>query len=214
MKGERALGLILGLCAGILVDSCLIVLFSLVLIFMAPILFIPPAIGVVLGLQSARAGRLPSWGWPRMVLAGGVLLVLAVIVPYFAAAGELRWQGRQIPVPPDSSTVGVRIGPLGSSMAGPSVTRIFETKADEETVLSYYSEQLAQDGWRLFSDLENGSWFVKSGRHMFVRVAGEGERTLVTVTLNQDHVFAPWLLLLAVLLFATAVWARNRSMLS
>lgn len=212
MTGERALGVILGLCAGIFVDSCLIVLFSLLLIFMAPILFIPPAAGVVLGLQTARAGRLPSWGWPRMVLAGGFLLVLAVLVPYLAAAGELRWQGRQIPVPPDSYAVQVRAGPLGSSMAGPSVTRVFEVKADEEAVLSYYSRQLGQDGWQMFSSLENGSWFVRSGRHMFVRVAAEGERTLVTVTLNQDRVFAPWFLLLAVLVFSSAVWARNRSM--
>ena len=212
MTGERTLGVILGVCAGVLVDSCLIVLFSLLLIFMAPILFIPPAAGVVLGLQTARAGRLPSWGWPKMIFAGGVLLILAVVVPYFAAAGELRWQGRQIPVPPDSSAVQVRTGPLGSSMAGPSVTRIFETKADEEAVLSYYSGQLTRDGWQLLGDLENGSWFVRSGRHMFVRIAADGGRTLVTVTQNQDRVLAPWLLLLAVLVFATAVWARNRSM--
>ena len=147
-----------------------------------------------------------------MILAGSVLLVLAVLGPYLAAAGELRWQGRQIPVPPDSSTVQVRTGPLGSSMAGPSVTRIFETKADKEAVLFFYSEELGREGWQMFNDLENGSWFVRSGRHMFVRVAADDGPTLVTVTHNQDRVIAPWLLLLAVLVFASALWARNRSM--
>jgi hypothetical protein len=210
MTREKALGLILGLSAGILVDSCLIVLLSFLIIFLSPILLAPPVFGILWGLRSAREGRLPAWNWSKIILTGGIFLILAVLIPYFVAAGELRWHGTQIPQPPDSIMVEVRTGPFGSSMAGPSVTKIMETKASEATVLSYYWTELGKDGWQLFSELENGNWFVRSGRHIFVRLAGKQGRTLITVSYHQDRVIGPWLVLLLILISLIYAWIKGR----
>ena len=209
MKREQVLGVALGLSAGVLVDSCMIVLFSLLIVFISPILLVPPVAGVLLGLRSARAGRLPSWNWPKIILMGFIFLILAALLPYLVAAGELRWHGRQIPVPPDSTTVQVQTGPLGSSMAGPSVTHIFETGTGEEAVLSYYQKELGEDGWQMFSDLENGAWFVKSGRHMFVRLHEKQDLTIIAVTYNRDRVLGPWFILLVTLVCFFYVWFRS-----
>lgn len=210
MTRKTALGLVLGLSIGILADSSLFLLLHILIIFISPVLLIPPAAGMVLGNKLAGADMLPEWKWPGIILAGSASLILAVLTPYAVSVGELRWYGNNIPALPNSSIIEILTEPFGSSMAGPSVTHVFEPNADEKGVIPFYHKELTENGWKKVNDLENGAWFTRSGRHMFIRLAREQGRILVRVTYSLDSLLGPQLVLLLTLVLMFYVYFKYR----
>lgn len=207
---ENVLGAMLGLAAGVLVDSCLLVLAHLLLIFIVPVLFLPPIFGILSGLGWARVGLMPRWPWSAIVLAGVFCMAFAALSPYVASVAELRWQGRAIPVPPNATLLETRTGPFGSSMAGPSVTKVIEVGSDAEAVLQFYRERLEASGWKEMGAGEERARFTKAGNHMFVTASKNPGRTRVEVTYNQDAVKAPLFILLGVIVVYLYVWRASR----
>lgn len=195
MTREKTLGVLLGLAAGLLVDSCLVVVAYLLLILVFPLLIVSPLVGIVSGLSLARAGLLPRLPWLLIVPIGVTALSLAILTPYELSVLELRWQGRAIPTLPDSTLLVTRTGPLGSSMAGPSVTKIFDTGIKAGEVVPFYRAQLVANGWKAVSVGQGRARFTGDGGHTFVTVSQRSNNTRVVVTYNLDFVKAPWLVL-------------------
>lgn len=145
-----------------------------------------------------------------LVLICGISLPSATVAPYALSVVELRWLGQVIPAPPDSSLLETSTGPLGSSMAGPSVTKTFDTATKITSVVLFYRKQLEANGWKKVRTWKDGVWFARAGRHMFVKVSGQPHRTIVEVTYNKDYVTAPLLVLLAAVISCLYVWRVYR----
>jgi hypothetical protein len=76
--------------------------------------------------------------------------------------------------------------------------------------MSFYRTELEKDGWEKFRDLSDGAWFIRSGRHIFIKFAEKQSRISVTVTCNQDRVYSPWFVLIATLTGAFYIWFQYR----
>ncbi|MBN2178765.1 MAG: hypothetical protein JW743_05000 [Deltaproteobacteria bacterium] len=204
-------GIVVGLSAGLLVDSCLVVLAYPLIIFIFPILLIPPIVGIVFGLRLANAGMVPQWPWSVLVLTGIFSMTLATLTPYALSVVELRWQGHDIPVLPNALLLETHTGPLGSSMAGPSITKIMDTGNSGVDVVSFYWNELKRNSWMEVSIREDGAWFTKMGRHIFIDMSKNQARTRVKVTYNLASVKAPIVVLLAAFVSYLYVWHRYRN---
>jgi hypothetical protein len=197
-------GIIFGLAAGLLADSCLVTALYVLIIFIAPVLLVAPIVGIICGIRLAKAGIFPRLCWLTLVILGAASLVLAVLAPFYLSVFELRWHGLGVPIPPGATITETLTRPFGSSMAGPSVAHLLATEATDVEILRSYQEQLAGDGWKEVRASEEGAWFTKAGKHIFLEFMAEPDRSQIKVKYHIDGVIAPWIILL--LLFVTALY--------
>jgi len=211
MSHQRALGAVLGLAAGLLTASSMLVGAYILVVFLFPILLAPPVLGVILGLKLARSGALPRWPWAGIVALAVVILPVAALSPYALAVAELQVSGRDIPLPPEARAVATRTNPFGSASAGPIAVRLFETPRSAGDVVSFYRETLTQSGWREVSAAESRAWFTKEGSHLFVETGAQDGQTAVVARRHVDLVWSPWLMLLATAaIIAVLLWRYRR----
>jgi hypothetical protein len=126
-------------------------------------------------------------------LAAGIL---AILTPFILSAVELRWHGLEIPIPPESAITKTLTGPMGSSMAGPSVAHLLKIEAKNAETLQFYRRELEQNGWKEIQSSEEGAWFAKSGRHVFLEFAETSGSSQVKVKYHINQIIAPWVILL------------------
>lgn len=208
MTKKKTLGIILGLAIGVLIDSSLVVGLYVLVVFSIPILLIPPFFGIIYGLKLSNVESFPETNWPLIVLVGLTALTFATIAPYYISVFELRLHSSEIPVPQNSSKVLIGTNPFGSSMGGPFVSKHFETRNNWEEISSFYSLELAENGWQQFSQSEYKAWFIKPRKHMIIVLVEKQNNNHIKVTYNHDSIWGPWVVLVATIVCLLIAWRQ------
>jgi hypothetical protein len=150
---EKALGFVLGIAAGVLVDSAIFVTAGYSLVwFLIPTLGAPvvvaPWIGAALGVGAARRGRLPELRREAIVLIAVIALPLCVFGPFFAAKWYLNLNClRDSPVYPGARLVQREIVTIPNEGNGACVIQRYATAANPEEIRTFYRNELSQRGW-------------------------------------------------------------------
>ncbi len=156
VKKETAFGVVLGVAAGLLVDSILSVFSGafLLIVLMTFLIaaLVPIALGIMVGIRVVKGSSLKRAGWPVIVLVALLAWPAAVYAPIAIQEYRLNSLMSEIPVYPGMQELKRTVNPYAAPEGNPSVSVTFvpateEDTMSEEDVESFYRDVMRQKGW-------------------------------------------------------------------
>lgn len=152
-RRQLALGVVLGMAAGIFILSVLTMLIGATIVYLVVFtlgiaLIAPFFVGIVLGTVWARARPAPELSWLALLLVAVLFWSAAAVLPFAGRAVQLRIVALStIPAYPRSrdAEVDVRFGDGENS--GDRVHIRYVTADDSPAVVAFYRQELKSAGW-------------------------------------------------------------------
>lgn len=164
---DEFFGMVLGVGAGLLVDSALILwggvsTLWLAILTLGILLIAPLVLCARAGIAAARRGWVRATGRARSILIAAVLWPACLVLPILLDGLAMRAKYSEIPIYPRSTEMRRRVSIFGTDGGPPFVELSFRTQADEKNVQSFYRGEFVRRGWK---ELEDGDVsLVRFGR--------------------------------------------------
>jgi hypothetical protein len=150
---EPPLGIILGISIGLLLDSILILLFRVTIIYflvfsLGTVLIAPFFLGIRIGKGIVKAAKPRRLSLPVLGLVAILSWPAAVTLPWGVQFLWLRWTAHsKVPVPPAARTEGAKVTFGDNENTGDEVELSFTTPMEPSDIVAYYRNELVRRGW-------------------------------------------------------------------
>ncbi len=152
-RRQFALGIVLGVAIGLLVDSTLVLLFGATIIYfvvfsLGAILIAPIWIGIRGGIALVRRAMPRDFSWPALSLIALLLWPTVTVLPFGVQILRLRAIAYSaVPAYPGAHLEDMKVKLGDKENVGDRVYLLFSATADTPDVVEYYRRELGRRGW-------------------------------------------------------------------
>lgn len=180
-RRHLALGVILGVGLGLLVDSVLVLMLRYLIVYyivfsLGLIVILPIVKGIKLGIRFVRNRSPRELSWPALLLLACALWPTVIALPFGLRLVQLRLIAPAVvPAYPRAERVSVRVrlGDLENSFD--SVHFVFSTEADSTDVVDFFRDRLVGHNWVEEGTSPTGQ-SIHGTRHTFRQRSGRSIR--------------------------------------
>jgi len=168
-----AFGIVLGIAAGLLISSTLIIWMGRAI----PSLFLQGygnmgligavIFGIIVGIIEGYTSLLPEVPWKVIVLVAVVGWPLGFFTPVGVRILHLHLlTSQEIPIYPGGEKLETRVTPIGVMEVGPSIHLVFRTRANAEEIAQFYQDKLSGRGWKAHRTIPHMVEVTREGRRL------------------------------------------------
>ena len=169
------MGIVLGIGAGLLLDSILFVMvdvFAVLASFTSGLLLtVPVVIGIMVGRRVALNRWLPEVPWAVIAVVAVVGWPLCIYAPVRIRTSNLQWiASKEAPIYPNADKVETYVGGYGGTKEGSYARIVLRTSAAREDIEQFYDGEMIRRGWKRGRSFWGRDWFRKRGRSMSIYI--------------------------------------------